>query len=84
MIHFGPEICHNVEAALQREWLETNGLGGFASSTVISRGVDQRARVTVAAIKALISSNNGLRRFHASAASQKTCGAASDFAALPQ
>ena len=35
MIHFGPEICHNLEAALQREWLETNGLGGFASSTLI-------------------------------------------------
>jgi len=35
MIHFGPEICHNVEAALQREWLETNGLGGFASSTIL-------------------------------------------------
>src|SRR5262245_65006991 len=35
MIHFGPEICHDVEAALQREWLETNGLGGFASSTIL-------------------------------------------------
>src|SRR5205823_13310474 len=35
MIHFGPEICHNLEAALQREWLETNGLGGFASSTIL-------------------------------------------------
>ena len=35
MIHFGPEICHNLEAALQHEWLETNGLGGFASSTIL-------------------------------------------------
>lgn len=35
MIHFGPEICHNVEAAVQHEWLETNGLGGFASSTIL-------------------------------------------------
>jgi glycogen debranching enzyme len=35
MIHFGPETCHNLEAALQREWLETNGLGGFASSTIL-------------------------------------------------
>jgi hypothetical protein len=24
MIHFGPEICHSLEAALQREWLETH------------------------------------------------------------
>ena len=35
MISFGLEICPNLEAATQREWLETNGLGGFASSTLI-------------------------------------------------
>jgi len=35
MIAFGSEICRNLEAAIQREWLETNGLGGFASSTII-------------------------------------------------
>src|SRR5207249_8283244 len=35
MIPLGPEICSNLAAATQREWLETNGLGGFASSTVI-------------------------------------------------
>ncbi|MCI0665786.1 MAG: glycogen debranching enzyme N-terminal domain-containing protein, partial [Acidobacteria bacterium] len=34
MIRFEQEICSNLEAASQREWLETNGLGGFASSTV--------------------------------------------------
>jgi predicted glycogen debranching enzyme len=27
-------MCGNLEAVLQREWLETNGLGGFASSTI--------------------------------------------------
>jgi hypothetical protein len=35
MIRFSPEICHNSEAALQREWLATNGLGGFASSKML-------------------------------------------------
>src|SRR5262249_8135720 len=35
MIHFGPEICHNLEAALQREWLETNGRGVFAPPTIL-------------------------------------------------
>src|ERR1700746_2403482 len=35
MIRFGQDVCGNLEAALRREWLETNGLGGFASSTVI-------------------------------------------------
>src|SRR5438045_1702795 len=34
MIEFGPEVCGNEEAARAREWLETNGLGGFASGTV--------------------------------------------------
>jgi len=35
MISLGLEICRNLGAATQREWLETNGLGGFASSTLI-------------------------------------------------
>src|SRR3989304_4977997 len=35
MIEFGHDICGNLDAALKREWLETNGLGGFASSTII-------------------------------------------------
>ena len=35
MIEFGPDICANPDAALSREWLETNGLGGFACSTII-------------------------------------------------
>jgi predicted glycogen debranching enzyme len=33
-ITFGSEVCANLELALDCEWLETNGLGGFASSTV--------------------------------------------------
>src|SRR5439155_4902802 len=35
MIHFSKDILHNFEAATSREWLETNGIGGFACSTVI-------------------------------------------------
>ena len=34
MIKFDSEICTNFESASQREWLETNGIGGFASSTI--------------------------------------------------
>ncbi len=34
MIEFTKETCGNLDAALRREWLETNGLGGFASSTI--------------------------------------------------
>jgi predicted glycogen debranching enzyme len=33
-ITFGREICGLLEVAEQREWLVTNGLGGFASGTV--------------------------------------------------
>lgn len=35
MIQFGSDTLRNLETSLSREWLETNGLGGFASSTVI-------------------------------------------------
>src|SRR5438045_2081345 len=28
-------VCGNPEAACKLEWLETNGLGGFASSTIL-------------------------------------------------
>jgi predicted glycogen debranching enzyme len=34
MIRFGEEISTNLDAALHREWLETNGIGGFASGTI--------------------------------------------------
>src|SRR6266545_3538904 len=35
MINFTKEILHNFDDATSREWLETNGIGGFACSTVI-------------------------------------------------
>jgi predicted glycogen debranching enzyme len=34
MISFDKTVCGNLEAALSREWLETNGLGGFACGTI--------------------------------------------------
>jgi len=34
MIAFDADVCTNLEAGAQREWLETNGIGGFASSTI--------------------------------------------------
>jgi len=40
MIRFGQDLCSNLDAALRREWLETNGIGGFASSTL--NGVNTR------------------------------------------
>jgi len=34
MINFDSDICTNYEEASKREWLETNGIGGFSSGTV--------------------------------------------------
>lgn len=33
-VQFGREICGNLPAAEAREWLVTNGIGGFASGTI--------------------------------------------------
>src|SRR6185436_7735151 len=35
MIEIDQESCRNLETALSREWLETNGIGGFSSSTIV-------------------------------------------------
>src|SRR5256885_16681295 len=34
LVSFGPEIGADLPSALRREWLITNGLGGYASGTV--------------------------------------------------
>lgn len=34
MLYLAADVCRNPEIAFEREWLETNGLGGFASSTI--------------------------------------------------
>src|SRR5512147_1477065 len=51
MIRFGPEICRDLEAALQREWLETNGIGGFAGSTIIGLNTRRYHGLLVAATR---------------------------------
>ncbi|HXG82666.1 MAG TPA: amylo-alpha-1,6-glucosidase [Pyrinomonadaceae bacterium] len=34
MINFDSRVCTDFESASSREWLETNGIGGFASGTI--------------------------------------------------
>ena len=51
MIQFTKETCTNLDAALRREWLETNGLGGFASSTIIGLNTRRYHGLLVAATK---------------------------------
>src|SRR4051794_33798978 len=41
LVHFGREICGDLDAAVRREWLVTNGLGGYASGTVA--GINTRS-----------------------------------------
>ncbi|TAK34982.1 MAG: glycogen debranching protein [Chloroflexota bacterium] len=43
-------ICANLEAALDREWLVTNGLGGYASSTIVGANTRRYHGLLVAAL----------------------------------
>ena len=51
MIRFNQETCGDLDAALRREWLETNGLGGFASSTIVGLNTRRYHGLLVAATK---------------------------------
>jgi predicted glycogen debranching enzyme len=51
MIEFGRDICTNLDTAASREWLETNGLGGFASSSIAGLNTRRYHGLLVAATK---------------------------------
>ena len=51
MIQFERETWSDLEVALRREWLETNGLGGFASSTIIGLNTRRYHGLLVAAAR---------------------------------
>src|SRR6201997_2317832 len=51
MIRFGEEVCGNLEAALGRGGLETNGIGGFASSTIVGLNTRRYHGLLTAATK---------------------------------
>jgi glycogen debranching enzyme len=51
MISFDEGICRNLDTSSQREWLETNGLGGFASSTIAGLHTRRYHGLLVAATK---------------------------------
>lgn len=51
MIQFTKEAVSNLEVSLSREWLETNGLGGFASSTIIGLNTRRYHGLLTAATK---------------------------------
>src|SRR5574337_1976570 len=51
VIDFGREVCGLLEAAEQREWLVTNGMGGFASGSVAGLATRRYHGLLVAALK---------------------------------
>ena len=50
-IEFKRDVCQNLSASLEKEWLETNGIGGYASSTILGANTRRYHGLLVAAIK---------------------------------
>jgi len=51
MIQINKKICNDLESALGREWLETNGIGGFASSSITGANTRRYHGLLTAATK---------------------------------
>ncbi|MEK7400267.1 MAG: amylo-alpha-1,6-glucosidase [Candidatus Poribacteria bacterium] len=51
VIYFGENICGDFTKATEKEWLETNGLGGYASSTIINVNTRGYHGLLVSALK---------------------------------
>lgn len=51
MIELDQKSCRDLDAALSREWLETNGIGGFCSSTVLGLNTRRYHGLLTAATK---------------------------------
>ncbi|HWS99721.1 MAG TPA: amylo-alpha-1,6-glucosidase [Pyrinomonadaceae bacterium] len=51
MIRLDEKTCRSLDEALRREWLETNGLGGYSSSTVAGLNTRRYHGLLVAATK---------------------------------
>ena len=51
MIQFTHNLLNDLDAATSREWLETNGLGGFASSTIVGLNTRRYHGLLTAATK---------------------------------
>jgi len=51
MIQFGRETCGRLDVAADREWLVTNGIGGYASGTVAGLLTRRYHGLLIAALK---------------------------------
>jgi predicted glycogen debranching enzyme len=50
LVRFGREVCGDLAAGLRREWLITNGLGGYASGTLAGMNTRRYHGLLVAAL----------------------------------
>ena len=50
LVSFGREVCGDLEAGLRREWLVTNGLGGYAAGTLAGPNTRRYHGLLVAAL----------------------------------
>jgi predicted glycogen debranching enzyme len=50
-VHFGREICGDLAAAQSREWLVTNGIGGYASGAVAASNTRRYHGLLIAALQ---------------------------------
>src|SRR5262245_22268728 len=50
LVRFGREVCGDLAAGLRREWLVTDGLGGYASGTVAGVATRRYHGLLVAAL----------------------------------
>ena len=50
-VQFGREVCGDLDAAEKREWLVTNGIGGFASGTVAGTATRRYHGLLIAALE---------------------------------
>jgi len=51
IIAFNKETCHNISQSAEKEWLITNGIGGYASSTIIGANTRRYHGLLMAATK---------------------------------
>jgi predicted glycogen debranching enzyme len=51
MLDFGREVCNHLPIAEQREWLVTNGIGGYASGTIAGLLTRRYHGLLIAALK---------------------------------
>ncbi len=51
MISFGSDVCGDWPRATTKEWLETNGLGGYASSTISGANTRRYHGLLIAALR---------------------------------